>query len=230
MDDLGLPPAVCELALRLGANPGLTRSMVQLTQVGRLRKGDASSWISFTATQTVATRECAFDWRARAGPLRMISARDALKDSEGRFDVVALGIIPISRAAHSVALTPGQLMRYLAELAWAPDAIMLNPHLRWQAVNRDTLVVGAGSGATAVEVTLTLDGQGRIAGAFAPDRPRSAAPPLLLTPWRGRFTDYRHHQGYWLPFAGEVGWVVDGEETVYWQGRVERWETSSSGP
>ena len=159
----------------------------------------------------------------------MISARDALKDGEGRFDVMALGIIPLSRAAHSFALARGELMRYLAELPWAPDAILLNAHLRWHAVDPDTLAVSAGSGETAVEVTLTLDSEGRIAGAFAPDRPRSATPPLLLTPWTGRFGDYRHHQGFWLPFAGEVAWVVDGKETVYWQCRVEHWETSSRG-
>jgi hypothetical protein len=186
--------------------------------------------MSFSATQAISTRECAFDWRARAGPLKLVSARDALKDGEGRFDVTALGIIPLARARHSFALTRGELMRYLAELPWAPDAILLNTHLRWRAVDPDTLVVGAGAGETAVEVTLSLDSEGRIAGAFAPDRPRMVKALTVSTPWRGRFADYRHHQGFWLPFAGEVAWVVDGKETVYWQCRVEDWETSSREP
>ena len=223
-----LPAAVYDLALRLGADPKMNRSSVKLTQTGRMKRNiDKESWMSFTATQTISTRECAFDWRARAGPFGMVSARDALTDGEGRFDVMALGVIPIARAEHSSALMRGELMRYLAELAWAPDAILLNTALRWREDGPDSLAVSAGAGETAAKVMLSLDSEGRIAGGFAPDRPRSAAAPILPTPWRGRFSDYRHHDTMWLPFAGEVAWEIDGKEEVYWQGRLESWERQS---
>ena len=62
-----LPPAVYDLGRRLGASPDLQRSVVQLTQVGRMRSGRASRWMSFTAKQTIATRECAFEWRRGPG-------------------------------------------------------------------------------------------------------------------------------------------------------------------
>lgn len=210
-----LPAAVHDLALRLGADPKMNRSSVKLTQTGRIKRSiHKESWMSFTATQTISTRECAFDWRARAGPFGIVSARDALQDGEGRFDVMALGVIPIARAEHSSALMRGELMRYLAELAWAPDAILLNAALRWRADGPDRLAVSAGVGETAAEVMLSLDSEGRIAGGFAPDRPRSATAPILPTPWRGRFSDYRHHDSMWLPFAGEVAWEIDGREEV----------------
>jgi hypothetical protein len=83
--------------------------------------------------------------------------------------------------------------------------------------------VRVGSGETTAEVALSLDGQERIVGAFAPDRPRPAKAPYLPAPWRGRFSDYRCHNDMWLPFAGEVGWEIDGVEKIYWQGRMERW-------
>ena len=181
--------------------------------------------MSFTAAQTIATNACAFEWRARFGRFGLVTACDALADGEGRLDVMALGFIPIARTARTPALMRGELMRYLAELAWAPDAILLNKSLRWRVDGPDRLVVAAGSGETAVEVMLGLDGDGRIANAFAPNRPRSASPPILPTPWRGRFSDYREHAGYWLPFAGEVAWVIDGKEDVYWQGKIETWAT-----
>ena len=220
-----LPAAVYDLAMRLGADPHSDNSGVRLGQTGRLKRQlGADSWMSFTAIQTISTRECAFDWRARAGPLGMVSARDALKDGAGRLDVMALGIIPIARAEHSSALMRGELMRYLAELAWAPDAILLNSALRWREDSPDRLAVSAGVGESAAEVVLSLDTEGRIAGGFAPDRPRSATAPFLPTPWRGRFSDYRRHNGTWLPFAGEVSWEIDGTESVYWQGRIEHWE------
>lgn len=220
-----LPKAVVDLALRLGAKADDSRAKVRLTQTGQMKaKVDAKSWMAFTATQSISTTTCAFDWRARAGPFGVVTGRDALENGEGRFDIMALGFIPIARAAHTAALVRGELMRYLAEIPWAPDAIFLNPSLRWREDGADKLVVGAGAGETAVEVTLSLDSEGRIAGAFAADRPRSAAAPVLHTPWRGRFSDYRQHDGRWLPFEGEVGWEIDGDEIVYWRARMENWE------
>jgi hypothetical protein len=103
-----LPAAVYNLALRLGTNPELNRSTVHLKQTGRLKQLGSASWISFSATQTISTRDCAFDWRARSGPFGMVSVRDALKDGEGRLDVTALGLIPIARAEHSSALMRGE--------------------------------------------------------------------------------------------------------------------------
>jgi hypothetical protein len=221
-----LPAAVHDLALRLGAKPELDRSTVRLRQTGRMKPEGAARWMSFTARQTISTRHCSFEWRARAGPFRVIAVRDALQDGQGCLDVTALGFIPIARAEHTSALIRGELMRYLAELAWAPDAILLNTQLRWRVDAPDRLVVSAGEGETAAEVTLGLDAEGRIAGSFAPDRPRSATAPILPTPWRGWFSEYRWHDNRWLPFAGEVSWEIDGKPEVYWQGRIEQWESA----
>jgi len=91
----------------------------------------------------------------------LISGRDALLKGEGRFDIMALGVIPLARAAHTAALVRGELIRYLAEIAWAPQAILHNPALRWEVIDADTLSVGAGSDETACRVLVSLDGDGR---------------------------------------------------------------------
>jgi hypothetical protein len=223
-----LPDAVYSLAMRLGVNSKGLRSGVKLTQTGRMkRKLGAEAWIAFTAAQTISTRACDFHWRARAGPFGIVTAYDALKNGEARFDIMALGFIPIARAEHSSALIRGELMRHLAEIAWAPDAILLNTALRWREDAPDRLAVSAGTGERAAEVMLHLDNEGRIASAFAPDRPRSATSPVLPTPWRGRFSDYRLHGRTWLPCAGEVVWEIDAKQETYWLGRIEHWEASN---
>ncbi len=219
-----LPDAVRELAIRLGVKMDDTRSRVLLTQAGRMKRDLASDrWLAFTATQTISTNSCEFDWQARAGPFGLISGRDALVGGAGQFDIMALGIISIARAKHTPTLVRGELMRYLAEIAWAPHAILCNRALRWRVINVETLAVSAGSGETVCEVILNLDNDGRIAGAFASDRPRNATPPILPTPWRGRFADYRLHHGIWLPFAGEVAWEIEGKTAPYWQCLIDKW-------
>lgn len=224
-DQSRLPSAVYALAMRLGVNPKQQRSNVRLTQTGRLkRKLGVETWTAFTATQTISTRDCRFDWYAKAGPFGLISAHDALQNGEAQFDIMALGFIPIARAEHSSALIRGELMRYLAEIAWAPDAILCNTGLRWREETPDSLAVSAGTGERAAEVVLGLDSDGRIASAFALDRPRSATAPILPTPWFGRFFDYRLHGAIWLPFSGEVAWQINAKREAYWQGQIEGWE------
>jgi hypothetical protein len=220
-----LPAAVYDLAMRLGVKPDDDRGGVNLTQTGRMKRSlDTASWMAFTATQTISTRASEFDWLAKFGPFGMVSARDALQDGEGRLDIMALGVVPIARAAHTPALLRGELMRYLAELAWAPSALLRNATLRWRNDGPDSFAVSAGQGEAAAEVTLSLDSDGRIAGAYAPDRPRSVGALDLPTPWRGRFADYRRHHGCWLPFSGEVAWEIHGKQEIYWQGRIKSWE------
>lgn len=217
-----LPTEAYDLAIRLGATPGLERTRVHLTQVGRMRQDAASKWMAFRADQTIATRTCAFDWHARSGPAGLVRIRDSLAGAEGHLRVTVLGV-PIARMPASVALTRGQLMRYLAEIPWAPDAILLNRALDWRVLGADRLVVGAGPAEARVEVELTLDREGRVSEAYAPDRPRAVHGGTRPTPWRGRFSNYGLHDGMLLPFQGAVEWIVDGVEEVAWEGRLGNW-------
>jgi hypothetical protein len=187
-----------------------------------MRQDGNSSWINFKAKQTIALTSCAFVWRARVGPAGLVLVQDALKDGIGSLDVRMLGIVPIAYAGRTTALTRGQLMRYMAELAWA-NAILFNTQLRWRKDSERHFAVRAGSGATAADVNISLDSEGRIVEVFAPDRPRLVKSKTIPTPWRGRFSDYRRVGGTLLPYKGEVGWVIDNELIICWQGRLENW-------
>lgn len=223
-----LPAAVLDLAIRLGVTRQDVPTMINLTQTGRMKRDiDADSWMAFTASQTISTHACEFEWRARAGPFGLISAVDALAMDEGRFDITALGIIPLARARHTPSLVRGELMRYLAEIAWAPHAILHNHALHWQVVDAETLSVSAGENETKCQILLSLDSEGRIMGTFAADRPRAATAPILPTPWRGQFSDYRLHHGIWVPFTAQVAWEIDGQTQPYWHGRIESWMTDA---
>lgn len=221
--DIGrLPPAVRDLAHGLGARGGEGGS-VQLSQIGRMRQDESAPWMKFRARQIISTTSCAFEWRARTGPAGMVTVRDALVAGEGALDVRALGVIPIAHLASTPAITRGELMRYLAELALAPDIILCNAELAWRSDGLEQFVVSAGAGDAAAEVTLGIDGDGRIATVFAADRPRTLKGAIVPTPWRGRFKDYRQHRGFWLPFAADVSWIIDGSEVVYWEGQMQTW-------
>jgi hypothetical protein len=122
--------------------------------------------------------------------------------------------MPLSRAKHSAALVRGELMRYLAQIAWAPHAILHDHDLRWHVFDAETLSVSAGADDTACEVFLSLDGKERITRTFAADRPRNAVEPFLPTSWREHFSKYHSHDRICLSSAGEVAWEIDGNESL----------------
>lgn len=223
-----LPATVYDLAIRLGVCTERISASVILTQTGRMKnKIDSDAWTTFKASQTISTRRCAFDWRARFGPFGIMSVRDAVDGADAHLDVKLLKYIPVAHGTSAPVLVRGELMRYLGEIALAPDAILFNTALRWRVDGPDTLMVSAGSGTCNAEVILGLNADGRIGSIFAPDRPRSVAALFLPTPWRGRFWEYRQHNGRWLPFAAEVGWEIEGELKLYWQGNMETWAVAS---
>lgn len=176
----------------------------------------------FSARQTIALRHVAFSWRAKVGPLGCISVIDALTGGRGLLDVRLFGMLRLAHA-DGPATDKGEIMRYLAELAWAPDAILANGSPDWTVIDERTLRVAAGDARARGEVAFHLDDRGRVASIRAEDRPAMEGKNIVERPWIGKFADYREHQGRWLPFAGEVAWVLDGQEFVYWRGKLIKW-------
>lgn len=222
-----LPEAVLRLAKRLGCMAGETRRQVEFRQVGQMRQDQASVWMSFTARQRIALAECAFEWKARTGPIGLAHVRDAFDGSHGSLSVSLLGVAPIVRAPHSTELDRGELMRYLAEIPWAPDAILLNAKLHWRVLDDTHLIVTTGRRDHPAEVTFTLNSSGYIIEAFAKDRPRLVGKNFVLSAWRGVFSDYRRCEGRLLPHSAEVSWVYEGGCEPVWRGHIVKWRAVS---
>ena len=222
-DKLHLPDAVRTLAFRLGAQADADRSCVRLTQHGSLREGPTDRWRHFRAHQCIALQRPAFEWNATTGPLGSISVIDALVDGRPRLEVKLFRCIRLARLAGGIGAAKGELMRYLAELAWAPDAILANRKLDWTVPDAKTMRVNATLGQVCAQIDFSLNSEGRIDTVMARDRPRWENGGFVERPWHGHFSDYRLEQKRWLPFRGEVGWTVDGVAFTAWKGNIDTW-------
>ena len=217
-----LPAPILDLAKRLGVKTDTIAQRVTLTQSGDMRLGKGTRRTRFRARQTINIGKTGFEWRAGFRPFSAISVTDAYRGGIGSLDVRLLGIINLAHMA-GPAFAKGEIMRYLAEIALAPDAILLNQSLMWSVIDDCTLSVAAGSGAGHGCVRIDLDDDGRIGSIFAPDRPFADGKIVEERPWSGRFFDYRRHAGRWLPFGAEVGWTIDGQVVNYWRGKMTSW-------
>jgi hypothetical protein len=223
--DTAFPEEVAALATRLGADGRLDR--VRLAQDGSMTEGPGKPWIRFAATDTIEVAVTAFDWRARTGPLRCLTVIDRLSPEQATSELRLFGLFALSRnPPDEAALRKGQIMRYLAEIPWVLDAILRNQALEW-SVRKNGFRVSYLSPFGRFSVDLELDADGRIGSVHAPDRPRLENGRFVERAWCGRFSDYRLQGDRWIPFAGEVGWRVDGVFTTVWRAMLTAWRITA---
>jgi hypothetical protein len=213
-----LPAEVVALAARMGARADGAPDFTAFEQSGQMWQTPGGKPQDFTARQTIRVGAPGFLWRAKMGP---VLVADYFVGATGGLEAMLLGAFPLARTIGGATANQGEILRYLAELPWCPDAILVNGSLDWTVIDTKTIKVGTGAGAARGEVTFELDDDGLIARASAPSR--VYAEPNGRTsahPWRGRFWDYQRIGDQFMPMQGEVAWGLASGDFVYWRGRI----------
>lgn len=193
-------------------------------------------WRPFRSWQRVVLRRPGFVWDGvvAAAPGLPVRVHDAYVAGEGLLRPALLGLVPLtelrSRSPEPGGVAHGELMRFLAEAAWYPTALLPSQGVRWSAVDgmdgRDGIEAASQARATLqdgeVEVTLTFRfaADGTIDSVYSPARGRTAKGTVQLTPWEGRWSDWQRHDGVRVPHAGEVAWITPQGRQPYWRGRI----------
>lgn len=221
MGEASLPEVVRARAVFNGAGQDGALRAVRLTQEAEFRRSADSDWGPMPAVQHMGLGAAAFVWDARApGPvLPSFTVIDAYVGGRGLLRANLFGAIPVANAQAPV-FDRAEAMRYLAELPWAPDAVLGNPQVTWREMEDGSIEAGLDTSSGPVSVLFTLDENGDFAEmvAIRPDqRPDGTE---FSREWRGRYSDYDWLGGRRLPLAGEVGYVEDGTYWAYWRGRI----------
>jgi hypothetical protein len=172
----------------------------------------------FSATEKIAVDRVAFAWRARfpvIGPISL-QVTDSYDGQDGQLEVRLLGL-PLRRQS-GPDLTLGEVYRYLAEIVWAPQAIIANRQLEWRQLAESAAEVATRVGDERVAVRLEFNARGEIDRTFA-ERPRLEA-GNAITPWIGEYREYRERCGAWIPTQGEVRWELSDGPFTYWRGTI----------
>lgn len=210
-----LPNPVRTYALAAGATGQETQ--VRFTQQAEMELTPGAGWQPYQTRQWVCVPKAGFVWLAerRVAGLPVIRVVDSYVRGRGLLVAWLLGAIPVARA-EGADLDRAEAMRYLAELPWAPDAILANGTLEWQVLAPDHWRVSLG----AAVVDFHLNAAGDIARITAHDRPALIKGQTVLRDWLGVFSDYAQIAGRRIPMRAEVGYVVDGTYAPYFRGQV----------
>ena len=213
-------PAIIQSFARRAVCENPVPNTVWLGQSGEMRPNPRDPWRRFTAEKVISIHEPGFAWLARMQVAALVSARvlDCYVGGEGLLEARLFGSLRVARAAGPQA-SKGELMRYLAELAWAPHATLHNPQLSWREIDATTVEVSAASQAGPARVRLIFK-NGDITRIEADDRPRTVGRRIVPTRWQGRCYDYREMDACRIPTQAVVSWLLEDGPFEYWRGRV----------
>lgn len=151
-------------------------------------------------------------------PLLSAHVLDCYVNGEGLLDTRLCGSWPLAQLT-GPEVSKGELMRYLAELIWAPHAMLHNPELSWREIDATTVEVSARSAHGPARVRLVFDNSD-IIRMEADDRPRAAGRRIVPTRWQGSCSGYREIGGCRIPTEAVVSWLLDGEPFEHWRGKI----------
>jgi len=196
---------------------------VNVRHAGTFNVGtDLERWKPFTSTQRVITRRPGFDWdaRIRVMPGVAVQVHDAYVAGEGRLQAAVLGVVPLVNVQGAGELAQGELMRFLAEAAWYPTALLPSQGVHWEAIDEHRARATLQDGAVAVTLEFVFTGDGMIEWVRAEARGRMVAGAVVMSPWQGRFWNYVMRDGMRVPLEAEVAWVLPVGTKPYWRGRI----------
>lgn len=216
----GLPDVMRDFAERNGAVRGDLARGAALAQDAAMQMKPGAPWQPIAARQRIATGAAGFCWEGRAagaGPAKF-RVLDAYAGGRGLLAVQLFGVLPAARSRGG-ALDRGEAMRYLAELPWAPDAILGNPGIRWSDAGKDGVAAALDLTDGPVEVRFGFDDAGDIVEVTARGRPaRGPGGRQVLRDWQGHFAQYEWIGARRIPTRAEVGYLDEtGRVDPYFQ-------------
>jgi len=196
---------------------------VDIRQTGTFNQSETTpAWKPFTATQRAVTCRPGYFWdaRIRMWPSVPVRVRDAYVAGEGILNAAVFGLFPVADLRDSGELAQGELMRYLAEAAWYPTALLPSQGVRWSAVDDRSARAALSDGAVTVELLFRFNAAGLIDSVRAEARGRMSGTTTQHLPWEGRFWHHTTSDGLGVPLEGEVAWIHPTGAKPYWRGRI----------
>lgn len=198
---------------------------VYVEHQGRLNLGASQArWKRFASSQRVITCRPGFDWDARVSVMPGLTVRvhDSYLAGEGFLRAALCGLFSFINLGGAGEIAQGQLMRFLAEAAWYPTALLPSQGVRWEAVDAHSARATLVDGSTTVTMGFHFDERGLLRSARADARGRTVGRNIVPTPWLVRYSDFRDIGGMQVPLEGEVSWLLPEGPKPYWRDRITR--------
>ena len=179
-------------------------------------------WKPFTSTQRVITQRPGFDWEARIKMMPGLTARvhDAYIAGEGILHATLFGLVSVVNLRGTPDVAKGELIRFFAEAAWYPTALLPGQGVRWEEVDDASAKATLRDGEITLTMLFRFNEKNLIESVRAEARGRTVGGKVIPTPWEGRWKRYERRDGMHIPLEGEAAWMLPEGPKPYWRGRI----------
>jgi hypothetical protein len=179
-------------------------------------------WKPFTSRQRVVTRRPGFLWNAQVSMLPGLAARvvDSYIAGEGMLRAAALGLFTVAYVHGGGEIARGEFMRFFAEAAWYPTALLPSQGVRWDAVDEHSANACIVDGPLTLTLLFRFNGAGFIDSVRAEARGGMVGNKVVMMPWDCSYSSYAVRDGMSVPISGEAAWVRPEGRRPYFHGSV----------
>lgn len=221
LENLPLPVQRFFRTVLTDGQPIVTAATVWMTGTFNL-SATSEQWRPFTSRQRITTRRPGFLWDARISMLPGVVVRvfDSYIVGAGLLKASLQGVFTMASLRGGGDIARGEFMRWFAEAAWYPTALLPSQGVRWEAVDDRSANATLTDGSITLTLLFRFDEAGPIASFRAEARSAMVNGITVQAPWEGCFSDYRARDGMSVPFAGEVAWMRPEARKTYFKGEV----------
>jgi hypothetical protein len=179
-------------------------------------------WVPFHSEQLSRMQPIGFDWdgRIRMAPGIQCFVHDAYVAGEGILHATLFGLITLTKIQGTPEVAQGELLRFLAESAWYPTALLPSQGVTWEAIDDRSARATLTDGATTVAVEFRFGDDDLIQTIYTPARHRTVKGKLTIAPWQIQLWNYAKRDGILIPIDGEVAWELPTGLLPYWRGHL----------
>ncbi len=198
-------------------------SAVSIRLAGRFNLSPGGAlWKPFTSRQRITTRRPGFLWDASIRMLPGVQVRvvDSYIAGQGLLHAAVQGQWTMADLRGGGEIARGEFMRWFAEVAWYPTALLPSQGVRWAAVDAQSALATLTDGPLSLTLLFSFDEAGLLSGFRAEARGAMVGQQMVMAPWEGRWSNYQLRDGMQLPFTGEVAWLRPEGRKPYFVGTV----------
>ncbi len=160
------------------------------------------------------------DARVAMFPGFAVYVHDAYVGGEGILHPAILGLFSLADPVEAGVLAQGEFVRFFAETAWYPTALLPSQGVHWEAVDDRSAKATFVDGKVSVMMLVNFGEADLIEWVSVEARAAMVGKAIVMTPWEGRMANYQMRDGMLIPLTCEVSWLGPEGRAPYWRGTI----------
>jgi len=206
----GLPAPVQRYfrAVLKDGQPFIAAASFELAGTINMSSTGGEEWKPFTSSQRAVTHRPGFLWNGRVamlpglGALSHANVHDSYIAGTGTLHAAMLGLFTVAQVQGDGEIARGELMRYFAEMAWYPTALLPSQGVRWDAVDDRSAHATLVDGPISLTLLFRFDEAGLITSVHADARGSGVGKNMVMLPWDCTVSNYSLRHAMLVPTRG----------------------------